>query len=447
MKISRNQIVVFSNKSLLLSLQFILFTLIYTITNWYAASQGVTESIISVFDLSLPFIEWMIIPYLSSAIYFVIAFFYVNDPLKYQQLNQHLIFATLIAGWIFYLFPLYFGQMNLVIHAPWKMGFDLVYLVDQPYNQVPSLHVVYGLLLWSSLWKRFSFFINGLISIGIVMMLLSTVFTYQHRIIDVITGFALSLSILLFTRRYLLSYISLCYLSLTSTCALLGFIFIKSHLFSALIMLYFAVGFAFVFSAYITNKPCFLGKKTNGTRHLFSSFLIFPYILIYWLLWILRSNVDRNPAVLILPWLYVGRRLSRHEEISNVTCFIDIGSELPATLPYYAQSNAEVNAYYYFPLLDLEPISLKDAVNFCERIQWIKYHHKEAVIYLQCTMGISRSYAMTACYLVWSGTLTPQEVKPYLFNINDHVILRDTYLKQDILEQLAERRTNAHNQV
>ena len=447
MKVSRNQAVIFSKKSLLLSLQFILFSLIYTITNWYSASQGVTESIISIFDLSLPFIEWMIIPYLSSAIYFVTAFFYINDTLKYQQLNQHLIFAILISGWIFYLFPLYFGQTNLVIHAPWKIGFDLLYSVDQPYNQVPSLHVVYGLLLWSSLWQRFNFFINGLISIGIVMMLLSTVFTYQHRVIDVISGFALALFILLFTRRFLLSYISLFYLSLTSTCALLGFILIKSHLGFALTMLYFAIGFAFIFFAYITNKPCFLGKKTNGKRHLFSSFVIFPYILIYWLLWVLRSNVDRNPAVLILPWLYVGRRLSRHEQINNVTCFIDMGAELPSILPCCPKKNAAINRYYYFPLLDLEPINLKEVINICEHIQSIKSHHKEAIIYLHCTMGISRSYAMVACYLVWSGTLTPQEVKPYLLNINNHVILRDTYLKQSILDQLAKHRTNGHNKV
>ncbi|OCH17462.1 hypothetical protein A6E05_14370 [Aliivibrio sp. 1S165] len=426
-------------KTMLILFQSLIFMLIYISNNWYAEHQGITRSIITEFDLALPFIEWMIIPYLSSAIYFLLAFFYVNDSKKYQQLNQNMLLAVLISGWCFYLYPLYFGSVELVINYPWELGFDLVYFFDKPYNQAPSLHIIYGILLWFSLFGRLNSTLNWVITVSIALMLVSTLFTYQHRILDVISGVAVAVGVICFTRYYLLSYLSQVYLSLASTCWLLSMILMLVNPILSLLFGYLSIGFGLLFIAYFMNKPYVLGKRRNGTIGMIYLVCLFPYRFVYWFMWKMRSWVDKQPVVSILPWLSVGRRLSKFDEREKFTHVIDLSSELSlmSTL-HYDDAYQSDNQYRYLPLLDLQPITMVDAVLFCESIEMIKRNNEVFSVYVHCTMGISRSYAMIASYLVRSGECEPCDVKAYLSTLNPHVMLRECYLDQELLQKLSE---------
>lgn len=426
-------------KITLILFQTLIFTLIYTSNNWYAENQMITRSVITGFDLALPFIEWMIIPYLSSVIYFLLAFFYIDEPKKYQQLNQNMLFAALISGWCFYLYPLYFGSIELVSSYPWKLGFDGVYFFDKPYNQAPSLHIVYGILLWFSLLGRFNRAVNWVITMGITLMLVSTLFTYQHRIIDVLSGLIVSVGVLGFTRYCLLSYLSQIYLSLTSTCWLLSMILTSFNPMLSLLLGYLSIGFGLLFIAYFMNKPYALGKRCDGKVGMTHLICLFPYRFVYWFMWNVRSLVDKQPVVSVLPWLSVGRRLSMMDKPRNFTHVIDLSSELSlmSTLHYDDAYQGE-NQYRCLPLLDLQPITMADAVLFCESLEVIKNSNEAFSVYVHCTMGISRSYAMIASYLVWSGECEPCKVKAYLSTLNPHAMLRERYLEQELLQKLSE---------
>lgn len=420
---------------------FIIFGFIYIGTNSYAEYLGIEQSIITNLDKKIPFISAMIVPYLSSMFFFLLAFFYVNTKKSFHRLNQNIVLATLIAGWMFYLFPLSFGHTSHIADYPWKIGFTLLQSVDKPYNQAPSLHVVYGLLLWAALKDVFSKISGWFIGVYITLMMLSTLFVYQHHLIDIITGIIVAFGILFFSKRYLISYLVLLYLTLSSTCLLLGLMCIDVSVFVFLIFGYLSINFSLITLAYAKGNTQILGKNDQGKLNVISTILLMPYVVIYWLIAKSQHQDNKDKNLNVLPWLSVGSRLCLLASAQPYTHVIDLSAEMPRLNDIKAPSVIENINYTSYPLLDLQPISLTQAIAFCQIIDELNAQallEKQSIsLYIHCTMGISRSYAVVASYFVWSGQSSPTEIKKTLLSYNKDVILRNYYLSDEMLINLA----------
>ncbi len=170
----------------------IVFFSVYPTTNWLASLRSEHLSLFVDKELGLPFIPEMIWAYLSMYVLFVLPPAFLNSE-QLKRLAKELIIGTIISGIIFAAFPAKLGFVRALPDAElYRTIFQNLFSVDQPYNLVPSLHVVYstaiGLAIASNTGKQ----IRGLIWLWLGFIIASTVLVHQHHVIDVITGLALA---------------------------------------------------------------------------------------------------------------------------------------------------------------------------------------------------------------------------------------------------------------
>ena len=141
----------------------------------------------------------MIIPYSWSLILFVASFFLVRTAAQLSILTRRLILATVFACFIFYCYPARFSFHRLIPDDWTQYGYQFLQLVDKPFNQLPSLHVSYAILLGVSLWDVIESKKIGILSayrlllISIcTLIIVSTVLTYQHHLLDILGGAVLA---------------------------------------------------------------------------------------------------------------------------------------------------------------------------------------------------------------------------------------------------------------
>ena len=182
-------------------------TTLYSVSLYEIAPSSI-HNLATPFDSAIPFIPAMIVPYSWSLILFVVSFFLVRTSTQLSLLTYRLILATIFACLIFYFYPARFS-FNRVIPDDWtQFGYQFLQLVDKPFNQLPSLHVSYAILLGVSLWDVAKSK-NGWVSVayrlsltGICTLIaLSTVLTYQHHLLDMFGGAVLAVAVLMLSNR------------------------------------------------------------------------------------------------------------------------------------------------------------------------------------------------------------------------------------------------------
>ena len=180
------------------------FYLLYNLTTFYSVSlyklyPAKIHSLATPFDDVIPFISVMIIPYSWSLILFVASFFIVRTAAQLSLLTRRLILATTFACLIFYCYPARFSFHRLIPDYWTQFGYQFLHLVDKPFNQLPSLHISYAILLGVSLWdvidykKIWVLSTYRLLLISIcTLIIVSTVLTYQHHLLDILGGAVLA---------------------------------------------------------------------------------------------------------------------------------------------------------------------------------------------------------------------------------------------------------------
>jgi membrane-associated phospholipid phosphatase len=175
------------------SLVGLAFFSIYPTTNWLTGLGSRHYSLFLADELRLPFIPQFIWLYLSMYALFVLPPFLLN-PLELKRLAKELILATCISGITFLILPAHLGfARTLPADALYRGLYQGLFSVDQPFNLVPSLHVVYSTAIGLALMTRANFFIRSMLSVWLVFIVSSTVLVHQHHLLDVITGVALAL--------------------------------------------------------------------------------------------------------------------------------------------------------------------------------------------------------------------------------------------------------------
>ena len=368
-----------SRHSLHLMANLIVFGLCYPLANLLAGQGGVTRHIVFELDHALPFMPWMVLPYMTSSLLFCLSFAAVRSVDELRTLSQRLMLCTVGASLAFLLYPLRFSFERPDVTGPPSMLFDLLALVDQPYNQLPSLHVAYcvviGTVLRAPLWRAW-----------LVLVAVSTLFTWQHHLVDVLGGLVLGAGALLVIRPQRPAPGVAFYYLMAS-----GVLIVLAQRWAQL--MYPAMSCMLIARAYWRGDADFLAKR--GGRFPLKSYLLYgPYLLGYWLTWQCVRLRERGhaPYLQLAPLLWVGRRLSGLEArlLPPGCAIVDLANELTETPALRRRDYAHV------PLLDLAPPP-PEAI---ERIAAIIAHHHAAgrQVYLHCAMGYSRSIFIARKY-------------------------------------------------
>jgi hypothetical protein len=146
---------------------------------------------------------------------------------------------------------------------------------------------------------------------------------------------------------------------------------------------------------YVGLGPRVFGKNADGELSPYLVVMLFPYFVVAWVLWQLKSRLERDGAWHeVAPGVRLGRRpLSLAELPPGTRCVVDLTAEFPRVIP----KSADVR-YVCVPTLDTsippdaELRALVDAIA-----------EEEGPIFVHCAMGRGRSAAVAAALLMRRG--------------------------------------------
>ncbi|WP_227687494.1 phosphatase PAP2 family protein [Psychrobacter fjordensis] len=291
-----------------LALALSIFYLLYNVTTLYSVSlyklyPSTIHNLAMPFDSAIPFIPAMIVPYSWSLILFVVSFFLVRTSTQLSLLSYRLILATIFACLIFYFYPARFSFSRPIPDDWTQFGYQFLQLVDKPFNQLPSLHVSYAILLGVSLWdiagSRKSW-VSGayrLLLTGICTLIaLSTVLTYQHHLLDMLGGAVLAILVLMLSNR-IRNALVIKYLAVGSIgfllIAIAGFYLANMSMIvsevvenlAIIIASYWLISFIMLACAYQQAKPIrdtrWFQKSNSGRLTIYTWMKFAPIIIIY----------------------------------------------------------------------------------------------------------------------------------------------------------------------
>lgn len=397
----------------------VLFFILYGAANQYAYIGTPHLSLFMEWERSIPFVPPFIIPYMSSDLMFCGAFLLIQSRLELRVLALRVLAIVTFSVIIFTLFPLQFGFVKPKTDE-YEWLFNLL-SADLPYNQLPSLHISFAIILWASMRNHISNpFVKYSIAIWFWLIALSTLLVYQHHFIDIPTGALVGvMAILLIDKEsiFLQGFttprslkVGLYYLMIAILALAMAFAYyslISLWLFVSMMMVSVAYGFGFNY--------LIAGKHAHAS----------------WWQWIIFAPyfIGTN-----LSWRFYKRNLPLMTQVENKVYF----GRYPAASEYQILSLEGINyvinlalehqiihstiQQIRLPFLDLtipSPESLHHAVGIIES-------RKDSGVYIHCALGLSRSVMVIGAWMLYQG-YTLEE-----FNQRMHKI-RPDYVKSAYL--------------
>lgn len=174
-----------------LCVQGALSTGVYNACLRVAGSRDSVGRCYAAWELRIPFWPVMVIPYLSVYLLFVATFFLCRNARELAILALRLTTGLAVSGLCFVLFPLRCGFQRPAVDGLSGWLFGLIDAADGPYNMAPSLHVTTTVILAGTLVARLPGRWRAPVIAWCTLIVISTVLTWQHHLIDVATGLAL----------------------------------------------------------------------------------------------------------------------------------------------------------------------------------------------------------------------------------------------------------------
>src|SRR5437867_11749718 len=170
----------------------VLFLVVYSGCNWITGQRGQVGSFYFQWERAIPFVPFMILPYMSIDLFFIAAPFLLRTDEELRIFSRRVVAAILIAGLCFLLFPLRFAFPRP--HASGWLGaiFNWFRGMDAPFNLLPSLHAALLLLLVDLYARKLHGVFFFAVMLWFFLIGLSPLLTYQHHIIDIVGGFVLA---------------------------------------------------------------------------------------------------------------------------------------------------------------------------------------------------------------------------------------------------------------
>jgi membrane-associated phospholipid phosphatase len=145
-------------------------------------------------DNYIPTLAIFSVPYLLFIPYWVFALAWsswkMNDSL-FRSMMFSVLIVTFISMLCYVLYPTYV-QRNLIIGQDWADRLlKSIYSNDNVYNAFPSSHV-YLTMLIALFWTRWYPQIRWIMIATVILVVLSTLFTGQHYLVDPLGGIAVA---------------------------------------------------------------------------------------------------------------------------------------------------------------------------------------------------------------------------------------------------------------
>ncbi len=378
----------------------IYFFLLYGVANQYAALTAPHPSIPMSWEENIPFVPIFIIPYMSSDIIFIIAFFLPYTRLELRILAARIFFIVSISTIVFFLFPLEYS-----FHKPPIESFSILFgmlKADLPFNQLPSLHVAFAVVLWFSMKKYLHGLIRYLMLGWLWMVVISTLFVYQHHFIDLPFGAAVGLlAVYVISEERQLPFthsfttprglkMALYYIVGAAILTISAF-WLQSHL--SILLLWIAIAMLSVSVIYAFGLNEWLsGKEAKASW--WQWVLFAPYYIGHYISWCyyrhkipLMHQLDTN--------IYIGRHPSQYE----YGLLQERGIVLTLNLATEQQIQRCMMPQIRLPFLDQtiqSPQYLHKGVMLIEQ-------HLNKPIYIHCALGMSRTILLASAWLVYRG--------------------------------------------
>lgn len=403
-----------------------LFMLVYGGTSWITSLRAPVPTLYFEWEQWIPFLPWMVIPYMSIDAFFFFAPFLHRSRQDLGLFSRRITATILIAGLCFLLFPL-----QLAIPRPTASGwmgeiYNWFCTLDRPYNLCPSLHIALRTLL-ADVYARHT---SGLLRISqhiwFSLIGFSTLTLYQHHVIDIVGGFVLAAACFYVLRPqpwkvpfernptvggfYLVVWLCLLFMTFQ-------FWPVSAWL------LWPVVSVGILIMGYYVFGPAIF-RKAYGQIPLSSQLVMAPVLFVQRLsLWYYARQCD--PWNQVTDRVWIGRQLNEQAAQTairqGVTHVLDLTAEFSEALAF-----RQLN-YHNIQVLDLTaPTSdqLSNAVALIDQSQ------QSGVIYVHCKIGYSRSAAVICAWLISSGkAASVEESIQQLRAIRPAVVIRPEILR------------------
>jgi len=377
-----------------------LFFILYGSANQYAHLTGPHLSLYMDWETRLPFIPWFIVPYMSSDLLFCLAFLLPYTRLELRILAVRVLLIVTSSALLFVLVPLQFGFEKPPI-TEFKFLFGLLQ-ADLPYNQLPSLHISFAVVLWASMQHKIpSTILRAILATWLGLIVLSTLFVYQHHFIDIPTGALIGLLALylvpanrpsFLTNRFSTPrHIKIGLYYLTGALVMLLAAFWLNYLSIFFLWLFISllavsITYAFGFNELLAGRKA----KANGLQWL----LFAPYFIGSYLSWhYYRRNLPLMSHV--KSHVYLGRFPTTSEYKTVASEGISTSINLATEQQIQKVGISQVK----FPFLDL---TIQSPESLYKLAQTIDSMHAEKV-YVHCALGLSRSVLAVSAWLLYQG--------------------------------------------
>jgi protein-tyrosine phosphatase len=389
----------------------------YNSTNYYTASLEPVPSLYFFWEPFIPFWPWSIVPYWSIDIFYGAALFLARHKAELFALVKRLLLAQALCVSGFLVFPLKFAFVRPATDGLFGQLFTALSQFDLPYNQAPSLHIVLLLILWRQYLRYFPGRIWGyLINAWSFLIGVSVLTTWQHHAIDVISGLWVGALCLLVFPEQAVRWRAPSALERPQRTAVAGRYLAAAAVFTlpglwlwpgfwAAFLLWIAAALAYVALVYWRGSWAHLGKNPQGPRLWTHYLLLAPY---YWgaqlsARWFLRGQA-RYQA--IVPGIYLGSvtgAAAFFKEQGFGARLLDMTAEFPAIK---STRNAQC-----FPHLDLVPLGRTQLTALAAVVEQA---HKPGPLLIACALGVARSSAVLAAWLILYRHCTPADAEEQL---------------------------------
>lgn len=411
------------------------FMVIYNTAAWYVSTLEHVSSFVFSFEKYIPFIPWTIIPYLSSGVLFCLVFLLCSDKRQLRLLTRRMLFVTVIAGICFVLFPLKFSlQKPSAGNLLFGYSFQLLEIIDSPFNQSPSLHIAYAFVFWTIL-RNFNQKLRLFSMVWLLALGISTLTTYQHHCIDIITGSILAhLSFIVFPDqkdnfRYRNFQVANFYF-LSGWIIFWGSLVLNEFVGKIGLFLLWPTLIMFLTGYHYQKNDVHFLKDKKGNIPLWKKMFYAPYQLIYRICWKwLRKN---KAPIEIMQNIYISSKLSvadvQQIEINENTFVYDLSAELEETPLIRERSK-----YYFIPFLDIGTFDIEETKKLVHQItenyQQLPGHGK---ILIHCTMGFTRSSIIGTLVIKNILSLPLDQAITHMKSVNKNAVIHS--YAQDFLK-------------
>lgn len=178
--------------SILLSFLSICFVIIYGGCNYLASIRENHFKFYFDWELSIPFVPWMVYIYLSLNLIFFLPLFFCSIKSMFA-LTKAFLFSLISAGLVFIIFPTSLGFQRKENIEDYNEIFQSIYQLDHPHNLLPSLHITFSLLIFLIIYQqRKNQILLSILSLWFMLICLSVLFIHQHHVLDIIAGIILA---------------------------------------------------------------------------------------------------------------------------------------------------------------------------------------------------------------------------------------------------------------